>query len=260
MHLRDRSGRDGWTELGEQLVDRPAERRFDDAARLGIRERRQPVLEGFETAGDIGPENVGPRGQELAHLDRGGTELLERLREPLTGGKLGVLALARTEEPCRNAHRDRHTRGIFPRQKRVIRRQRAGHAHQNEDVLQCTEHHAFQPECMAAMPPDRFRCFTWVKPAFSIFFANCGLRREAPDAFGEIAIRRSVTGHQFAKPRQHREGIEIVEIIEPGCRDAREFETKEPPAGLEHAIGFGERLVEMRGVADAERDRIGVLA
>ena len=176
------------------------------------------------------------------------------------GESCACLRLPRAEEPRRDTQRDRHAGGVFARQQRVIGGERARHAHQNGDILQCTEHHAFQPECMAAMPPERLRCFTWVKPAFSIILRERGLRRKAPDAFGEIAIGRAVARHQLAEPRQHGEGIEIVEIVQPGRCDAGEFETEKPPARLEHAIGFAERLVEMGDVADAEGDRIGVLA
>ena len=152
---------------------------LDDAAGFDVRERRQAVLQRFQPASDIGAEDIGTRRQELAQLDRGGSQLFQGLREPPAGRKLRVAALARAEQPGRDAQRDRHARGVFARQKRIIGGKRARHADQNGDVLQCTEHHAFQPECIAAMPPERLRCFTCAKPAFSIIFANvaCGGKR-----------------------------------------------------------------------------------
>ena len=52
--------------------------------------------------------------------------------------------------------------------------------------------------------------------------------------------------------------MEVVDTVEDRHVDLRELEAQEPPAGLQNAVGLAERLVDVRDVADAERDRIGV--
>src|SRR5438105_6075147 len=92
---------------------------------------------------------------------------------------------------------------------------------------------------------------------------RCGktaLSRKAPDAFREIAIGSAVPRHHFTQSRQHGEGIEIVQCIQPRDLHFGEFETEKSPARFQHAIRFGEHAVEMRHISDTEGDRIGVLA
>ena len=69
--------------------------------------------------------------------------------------------------------RGRRVAGIFVRHQRVMAGEDPRHAQQRSDLVQCTEHfYTFQPECMAAIPPDRLRYFTWSKPASPIAFAK----------------------------------------------------------------------------------------
>src|SRR5690242_20276472 len=59
------------------------------------------------------------------------------------------------------------------------------------------------------------------------------LRRKTANAFGKIAVRVGIPGNPFAKPRQHGKGIALVQRVQPGRLDAREFETKKPSARLQ---------------------------
>src|SRR5262245_12759438 len=86
------------------------------------------------------------------------------------------------------------------------------------------------------------------------------LRRKAPDAFRKVPVGGTVARYGFTQTRQDRERIGLVQLVEPGSSHARKFETEEAAAGLEHAVGFGERLLEMRRVADTKGDRIGIAA
>jgi hypothetical protein len=81
MYLRDRSGRHRRPERGEQLADRLAQRGFDGALGLDLRERRHLVLQRLEIARQADADHVRPRGQELAELHIAGAEAGERGRQ-----------------------------------------------------------------------------------------------------------------------------------------------------------------------------------
>src|SRR3984893_15400842 len=83
---------------------------------------------------------------------------------------------------------------------------------------------------------------------------------EAPDRFDQISIGFRVTRDRAAERRNDVEGIEIVERIEPGHIDSGKFEAEKPAAMPQHAIEFGERDVDPRHVADAERDGTSIEA
>src|SRR5271154_769040 len=84
------------------------------------------------------------------------------------------------------------------------------------------------------------------------------LRRKSANAFGKITVGLAIIRNPFAELRQHRKGITFIERIKPGRFHVREFETEEPPARLQHTPRLGERLFDMRHVADTESDRVGV--
>ena len=67
-------------------------------------------------------------------------------------------------------------------------------------------------------------------------------------------IGLGVAGDHAAELRDDIEGIEIVEGIETGDVDGREFEAEETSADGEHAMCFRERDGNARHIADAERD------
>ncbi len=86
------------------------------------------------------------------------------------------------------------------------------------------------------------------------------LVREATNALNEIAVGIGVAGGQFSEAGNNFERVEIIEPVEDRHLALREFEAKPAAARLQHAVGFGERPVDVRDVADAECDRIGVEA
>src|SRR6185437_16577988 len=57
-----------------------------------------------------------------------------------------------------------------------------------------------------------------------------------------------------ADRRNDVERINLIELVEAGYIDRREFEAKEASADLQHAMRFGERAFDARHVADAEGD------
>ena len=122
----------------------------------------------------------------------------------------------------------------------------------------CGSRHSFQPECMAAIPPDRLRNFTCAKSRILNRRGKTALSRKAPDALSEITIRRTITRHHLAQTRQHGKRIKIVKRIKtwhcrhwkiPGREIARRASAPE---------GFLKHAVEMGRIADAKCDRIGV--
>src|SRR5258708_23906407 len=78
--------------------------------------------------------------------------------------------------------------------------------------------------------------------------------RKAPDRFDQESVGFRVAGDLPAERRDHIEGIEIIEGVEPGHIDAGKFETDKAAAGPHHAEELAERDIDPRHVADAERD------
>ena len=84
VHLRDRCGRQRrLVEALEGLGDRPTVGTLDDRPRLGAREGRHAVLQLRELVGDVGRQQVAPRGERLAELDEDRPQRLEREPDPL---------------------------------------------------------------------------------------------------------------------------------------------------------------------------------
>src|SRR6187200_38990 len=83
---------------------------------------------------------------------------------------------------------------------------------------------------------------------------------EASDALHKIAIRGAVARDKGAERRDRIEGIGVVKLVEHRNLDAREFEAEKSPAGLKHAERLGNSRIDMRDVANAEGDRIGIEA
>ena len=97
--------------------------------------------------GDIGADNIGPRRQHLAQLDIGGPEPFQRAGKPHAG-----VGLAR---PKRQSGPGQQARGMDQTQE-----------------IRNRAHYSRQAECIAAMPPDKLRIFTWDRPASVIMCAN----------------------------------------------------------------------------------------
>ena len=74
----------------------------------------------------------------------------------------------------------------------------------------------------------------------------------------EIAIRRAVARDDLPERRNGGERIGVVDAVQHRQVDARKFEAEKPSAVLQHPMGFGERPLDARHVADAESDGVGV--
>ena len=108
VHLGDGGGGDRRAELGEVILEPAAERLLDGAARLGHGERRQPVLQVAQVAGELGADQVGAGGQELAELDVAGAEAGERAGD----------ARAPRGSPARNGQASRRMGSVATRARR----------------------------------------------------------------------------------------------------------------------------------------------
>ncbi len=69
VDLRDRGRRDGRAEFDEMVLELAAKGRLYGAARFRHAEGRHAVLQVAQVAGQLGADDVGARGQELAELD-----------------------------------------------------------------------------------------------------------------------------------------------------------------------------------------------
>ena len=108
------------------------------------------------------------------------------------------------------------------------------------------------------MPPVRFRNDTREKPAAATIAAKRLLARKRADAFDQVAIGRAIAGHDLADGRDGRQGVDVVQRLEPRQIGARKFEATEPAARLQHPVGFRKRALDVRHVADAEGNRIAI--
>ena len=160
----------------------------------------------------------------------------------------------RKRRPCRQ----RQPRRVDEAEHALAREHEAGVTEAVEMGQPCD--HNRQPECSATMPPVMRWNDTRAKPARPHHLGKCLGPRKAADRFHQIAIGLGVAGDRAAERRDHVERIEIVERVEPGHIDGGEFEAEEAPADPQHAMGFRERRLDARHVADAERDGDGIEA
>ena len=101
VHLGDGGGGDGRAERGEVVLQPAAQLLLDCRACLLHRERRQLVLQMAEVAGQLGADQVGAGGEELAELDVAGPQAGQR------AGDAPLLGLADAERPGQRADRQR---------------------------------------------------------------------------------------------------------------------------------------------------------
>ena len=106
----------------------------------------------------------------------------------------------------------------------------------NEDQAQI-----FHAPCSAAMLPENAVWSTRLNPARRDHRRELGGRRELADRLDEVLVglrdRRSRPAHR----RNDAVGVEPVELVEHRQVDLRELEAEEPPAALQHAMGFPQR-------------------
>ena len=169
MYLRDRGRGDRRAELREHLAQRLGERGRNRGFRLGLRERRHPVLQRFQVARQCGPDDIGTRREELAELDVGRAEPRQRGGEldRRTGG-------ARPLDQPRDLQPEPRGRGQLCRigePKHAFAREHEARAREAKEMRDRSDHKR-QPECSATMPPLITRCDTRAKPAARIMSAN----------------------------------------------------------------------------------------
>src|SRR4029453_134738 len=70
--------------------------------------------------------------------------------------------------------------------------------------------------------------------------------REAADRFDEVTGRLAVAGYDAPECRDHVERIEVVERVEAGHVDAREFEAEKAAADPAHPERFFHRSLDAR--------------
>ena len=168
MHLRDRSRGHRRTEAGKRLRHRAFQRLRDDGLGLGLRKRRQPVLQAFQVARHGDADHVGPGRQKLSELQIGRAEPRQRARQPRAGFGAGTFDQPR--QPQRELPGRRHQARIDDAEHALAREHVSG-ADEPRDVGR-RRNHKRQPECSATMPPERLSHFTREKPAARIISAN----------------------------------------------------------------------------------------
>ena len=121
--------------------------------------------------------------------------------------------------------------------------------------------HKRQPECSATMPPVMSLVTTrGANPAARIIAAKaCGLR-EAADRFHQVAIRLPITRNGAAERRDDVERVKIIQPSRPGTSTAENSRQRNLPPTLQYAKRLGQRHIDPRHIADAERNRHGIEA
>ena len=107
MHLGDRGCGDRIGKGGKDFIDRPPEIGFDNGPRLIGGKRHHVVFEQRQRVGGIGADNVGACRQELAELDIGRPEPVERIGKPPAAL---TLAQAARLDQSRRPHHPRRAR------------------------------------------------------------------------------------------------------------------------------------------------------
>lgn len=94
----------------------------------------------------------------------------------------------------------------------------------------------------------------------SIFdhIAKLDLGGELCNALDEVLVAVAIAGNKLADERDSAEAPALVDGVEQGVVDFGKLEAGEYAAGLEHAVGFFQRDVFVREVADAKGDGVEV--
>ena len=262
VDLGDGCGGDRWREGPEQRLDRLTERPGDRGARFGLGKRRNFIAQPAKRVGAVLADEVRSRRQELAKLDVGGTEPVERDRQALAaagGGNppsLEQAGDANRGARARPADRPAQPARTRPRAPARSRRRPAGRARRE---FRPSEPQSFQPECMAAIPPERLRTLTRGEAGAFDHRGKARLVGKAADRLDEIAVRLAVADDEVADHRDHVEGEQLVQAVETSHIDGGEFETEKTAARPEDAEGLRKSALDPRHVADTEGDGDGVV-
>ena len=134
VHLADRGRRDRHrVERREELVDRRPQVLLDHPLDIGVRERRDRVLELAELDEDLGRHDVGTGREELAELHERRAELVEHLAEvPAEGRQVLVVDHRRAAQRPALEHEPeavprRHLRDLAQPSHRLAPLRQAGH-------------------------------------------------------------------------------------------------------------------------------------
>ena len=172
VHLGDRRGGDRFAEFDEQRIDRRAERGFERGDGGGAVDGRHAVLKLLQLGRDPRADDVGPRGEELAELDVGRAEPVDRRRQAAEAVR-GAPRQEIGEEQRKSSER---------RQRQRIEIDEGAFAGENEagprqpeymcEVGQPRQVQSFQPEWIATTPPVSRMKSTRAKPAAAIIAAK----------------------------------------------------------------------------------------
>ena len=138
---------------GKIVVDGRVERRLDALDRELPVGRRHPVLQPLQFGRDLGPDDVGPGGEELSELDVGGAEPIDRAGKPVRA----LDAAARDQIGRRQGGaREPGQRPRVDADEGAFAREHEPGARQPEGVTegrQKPQDQSFQPEWIATTPP-----------------------------------------------------------------------------------------------------------
>ena len=120
MNLGDRRGGYRRAEFAEDLVDRLAQLVSQDLARLRISECRHAVLQARQAAREPLADDIAAGGQDLAELDVGRAQLLQRAGQPLTRILCQIATAENAHDTSQPAGRCRIQRLVLRWQDRVV--------------------------------------------------------------------------------------------------------------------------------------------
>ena len=81
---------------------------------------------------------------------------------------------------------------------------------------------------------------------------------EFADAFDQVLVAVFVFGDCFADFRDEVIGIKVINLCQKRVADMRKFKAIETSTGFEHAVRFGQSLIDAGDVAQAEGDCIDI--
>ena len=143
MGLGQRGGGDRRLEAGVEAAQRALQAGLYFGHRDRHGEGRQAVLQPAEVVGELGPEDVGAGGEQLAELDRGGSQRLERAAQPLAGPPTSRRAAGEgAQDGGGQPRRPRRQVDGLAREQRVVVGQHKARGHQAPDIGDGIEHQA----------------------------------------------------------------------------------------------------------------------
>src|SRR5262249_25238099 len=129
---------------------------------------------------DLFADQVGAGRERLAELDEARAQLPERDRQALALAQ-AAHHLGRRPDPAGDAQEGREAHDIAQGEERIVPGQGPADPDKRPQMTQRAKHvgQSRQPECIAAMPPERLRYFTWSKPTARMRSASssCGGKR-----------------------------------------------------------------------------------